>query len=423
MPKDERAFTLLVACPDDVQEEAQRVYEVVEELNIGLGQLHGVRLNVVGWKTHALPGIGSDPQEVINQQLPQEYDIFLGVMWARFGTATPRAGSGTEEEFMKAVAHYRKNPSDVRIMFYFKHAPVPMDNIDHVQLGQVVEFRERLHAEGILYWKFESSKEFEQELRRHLTRQLMELASPSDDGPPDLEAKDVTDDDEKGEAKAVAGAVGEDDEELGYIDYLDQADEQFDKLKAIVERMTTAITDVGSKMRERTKDIEEFVGGRKEVSRKDARVLFGRAATDMNCFASQLNEDLPGFRATLSAGVRAAREAAWLIPDGPAREAQLKKSLDALGGFRSNLDSAIDAIAGFRTTVQNLPKLTVELNRAKRGVSVALTEVLDAMTGGRHLVEKTIGGMEKRSVSDEEVDGEGQSSVEDHSARPPAAGR
>ena len=155
-------------------------------------------------------------------------------------------------------------------------------------------------------------------------------------------------------------------------------------------------------MRERTKDIEEFVGGRKEVSRKEARTLVGRAAIDMNCFASQLNEDLPGFRATLSAGVRAVREAAWLIPDGPARADQLKKSRDVLGEFRSNLHSVIDAIAGFRTTVQNLPKMTAELNRAKRGVSVALTEVLDAMTGGRHLVEETIGEIEKRSVINEE---------------------
>ena len=401
MLKNEPVITLLVACPDDVQEEAQCVYDVVDELNLGLGQLHGARLNAVSWKTHALPGIGPDPQEVINQQLPQDYNIFLGVMWSRFGTATPRAGSGTEEEFMKAVVRYKANPGAVRIMFYFKYAPVPMDNIDHVQLGQVLAFRERLGADGILYGKFESIKEFEQELRRHLTRQLLELVAANDDGPPDLGGKDVTNDDNDN-AETVVGAVGEDDEELGYIDYLDQAEEQFDKLKIIVERFTTAIADVGSNMRERTKDIEEFVGGWKEVSRKEARTLVGRAAIDMNCFASQLNEDLPGFRATLSAGVRAVREAAWLIPDGPARADQLKKSRDVLGEFRSNLHSVIDAIAGFRTTVQNLPKMTAELNRAKRGVSVALTEVLDAMTGGRHLVEETIGEIEKRSVINEE---------------------
>ena len=146
MPKYERVFTLLVACPDDVQEEAQRVYKVAEKINITLEKEHGVRLNVVGWKTHARPGIGSDPQEVINQQLPQKYDIFLGMMWARFGTATPRAGSGTEEEFENAVDRARENSSGVRIMFYFKRAPIPMDNIDLVQLGKVEEFRKRLRA-------------------------------------------------------------------------------------------------------------------------------------------------------------------------------------------------------------------------------------------------------------------------------------
>ena len=70
MLKNEPVITLLVACPDDVQEEAQCVYDVVDELNLGLGQLHGARLNAVSWKTHALPGIG-----LHKRSLPQDYNI------------------------------------------------------------------------------------------------------------------------------------------------------------------------------------------------------------------------------------------------------------------------------------------------------------------------------------------------------------
>ena len=130
-------------------------------------------------KTHASPGIGSDTQDVINQQLPEDYDIFLGVMWARFGTATPRAGSGTEEEFERALTRHHANPRGVRILFYFKRASLPPDAIDPAQLQKVQAFHGRLKREGILYGDFGSSDDFERLVRQHLTMQLHALLASS----------------------------------------------------------------------------------------------------------------------------------------------------------------------------------------------------------------------------------------------------
>ena len=107
--------------------------------------------------------------------LPEDYDIFLGVMWARFGTATPRAGSGTEEEFERALTRHQANSSGVKILFYFKQASLPPDAIDPAQLQKVKAFRVRLKQEGVLYGEFSSSDEFERQLRQHLTQQLREL--------------------------------------------------------------------------------------------------------------------------------------------------------------------------------------------------------------------------------------------------------
>jgi hypothetical protein len=87
MPRDDRVFSVLVACPSDVQEEASLVHSAVEEINLGMASLQAARLEVVNWQSHASPGIGSDAQDVINRQLPEDYDIFLGVMWARFESA------------------------------------------------------------------------------------------------------------------------------------------------------------------------------------------------------------------------------------------------------------------------------------------------------------------------------------------------
>jgi len=84
---------VLVASPDDVQAERTLVREVIDEINQMLAGFE-TRLDFVGWED-ASPAFGVDPQSVVNAQLGDDYDIFVGSLWTRFGTPTPRAGSGT----------------------------------------------------------------------------------------------------------------------------------------------------------------------------------------------------------------------------------------------------------------------------------------------------------------------------------------
>ena len=407
MPRDDRVFSVLVACPSDVQEEAGLVRRAVDEVNLGLASLQSARLEVVDWQTHASPGIGSDAQDVINRQLPKDYDIFLGVMWARFGTATPRAASGTVEEFEGALTRHKDDPSGVKILFYFKQAPLPLDAIDPAQLQKVKAFRKRLKQEGVLYSEFGVSDEFERQIRQHLTQQLQALLGSG----PHLDTKEVTGSpagaQEEREPEQQAGEKVEgDDEELGFFDYLDTAEEQFTESRAVSERMAAAITEVGERMQQRTQEMEEATADGKQLSRQEARVLFGKAAGDMDCFCETLSKDLPRFRDTLASGVAATREAAWLIPNGPERDTQLKKVIDDLGVLRDGFGPAIDGMVGFQGTVQGLPRMTRELNVARKRVSAVLAEVLDAMKGGRHLVRETIALIESAvsKTSPEEVE-------------------
>ena len=307
MPREDRVFSVLVACPSDVQEEAVLVRTAVDEVNLGMASLQAARLEVLDWQTHASPGIGSDPQDVINRQLPEDYDIFLGVMWARFGTATPRAGSGTEEEFERALARHRTSPSGVKILFYFKQASLQPDAIDAAQLQRVQAFRERLKKEGVLYREFESSDEFGRQLRQHLTQQLRALLTESgshldarkDDGSP------AGAQEERDPERHASEEEEESDEELGFFDYLDRAEAHFGESRAVTERMATAITEVGDSMRQRTKELGDATADGKQFSRSEARALFEKAAGDMNCFSEKLSKDLPLFRDTLAGGVAA----------------------------------------------------------------------------------------------------------------------
>jgi hypothetical protein len=54
------------------------------------------------------------------KQIGDKYDIFIGMLSTKFGSRTPRAGSGTEEEFNRGYGRFIKNPNELRIVFYFK---------------------------------------------------------------------------------------------------------------------------------------------------------------------------------------------------------------------------------------------------------------------------------------------------------------
>lgn len=130
MARHEHVLSIFVASPSDVADERSRLEDVVRELNITWSRELGLRLELVRWETHAYPDFGVDPQAVINNQIPDDFDIFIGVMWCRYGTPTNRAESGTIEEFKRAKARHDADPESVGLMVYFKDEPVPPSKVD-----------------------------------------------------------------------------------------------------------------------------------------------------------------------------------------------------------------------------------------------------------------------------------------------------
>jgi hypothetical protein len=123
MTRTENIIRILIASPNDVKEEREVLEDVIRELNITMSKNLGIRLDPIKWETHVYSAVGTDQQAVINDQIEDDYDIFIGIIWKRFGTSTPRAESGTAEEFERAYQKWLKNPKSMEIMFYFKDGP------------------------------------------------------------------------------------------------------------------------------------------------------------------------------------------------------------------------------------------------------------------------------------------------------------
>jgi hypothetical protein len=187
--EDEMKVELLkvfVASPGDVSDERKVVREVIDDLNRSVASEKGVTLQVVGWETDARPAFGGDPQSLVNAQIADmsQYDLFIGVLWDRFGTPTPRAESGTEEEFDRAVEEHRRGRRP-EIMFYFCQRPTAFRSPEQAaQKGQVLQFRSKLQKQS-LTWDFETVEDFRRLLTKHLTLWLKDLGNETPQPPPE----------------------------------------------------------------------------------------------------------------------------------------------------------------------------------------------------------------------------------------------
>jgi hypothetical protein len=182
MSRQETILQVFVASPSDVAEERAALEDVVRELNATWSRTLRCRLELVRWETHAVPGIGEGPQDVVNRTVPQDYDIFIGMLWAHFGTPTDRAESGTEEEFGAAFAKYTNAPNSVDIMFYFKDEPIAPSRLDPEQLRKIHAFRTRLAGLGLL-GSFNTVEDFQNLVRVHLSRLAQKWATAGSESP------------------------------------------------------------------------------------------------------------------------------------------------------------------------------------------------------------------------------------------------
>jgi hypothetical protein len=166
-----RAF---LAAPRDTSEEKEALARVVDSVNRVTGREEGFRIDLVHWSTDTHPAIGPDVQSVVNAQIG-EYDLLVVVLNREFGSRTPRANSGTEEEYDRAYLRYLRDTHSVGILVYFADPLVRLHSIDPISLSQIYQFQRRLGKEGVLYAMYRDIPEFERIISSQLTNACREF--------------------------------------------------------------------------------------------------------------------------------------------------------------------------------------------------------------------------------------------------------
>lgn len=167
MPENTLLLKVLLSSPLDLKKERESFRDLILDVNRYLERICNIRFEPLSSESHTYPSVGSDAQDVINKELPN-YDVYIGIIGKRIGSKTPRAKSGTIEEYQRAYKEYFSEPRSKKILFYFKIENIPTDKINSKDIRKVNEFRKQLEDKGVYYWTYKTIFQFKMNLHFHL---------------------------------------------------------------------------------------------------------------------------------------------------------------------------------------------------------------------------------------------------------------
>ncbi|MDI5985178.1 DUF4062 domain-containing protein [Halomonas sp. M4R5S39] len=184
MPSTRKIIRAFLASPGDLQEERKAIRDVVDEFNESWANELGYQVELVGWE-ETVAGSGR-PQHLINQDLDR-CDLFLGMIWKRWGTPPGHDfSSGFEEEFERSMARCEETGSP-EISLFFKQVPDEFMVDPGDDLKKVIEFRNKTIAgKKILFKNFSTARDIEALARKCVTayvnrvRDVDELSEPDE---------------------------------------------------------------------------------------------------------------------------------------------------------------------------------------------------------------------------------------------------
>jgi tetratricopeptide (TPR) repeat protein len=158
-----------IASPGDLSEERKDFPGILHLLNDVVGHRLNHQLEPLGWE-ETQPNWGR-PQELINQDVRQ-CDVFVMLLWKRWGMPSGKYSSGTEEEFEIAYERYMKTGRP-HLLLYFRSVPQDMMANPGEQLQKVIKFRTRSEVDRVgLFKTYETPQQWKDIVMRHISEWL-----------------------------------------------------------------------------------------------------------------------------------------------------------------------------------------------------------------------------------------------------------
>ncbi|MGN6647325.1 MAG: DUF4062 domain-containing protein [Cytophaga sp.] len=376
MAKSITKYSIFLGSPSDLKEERSAIEEVIKELNLTYGSRLNLIIELLKWETHSAPGIStSAPQGLINEDIGDEYDIFLGIIWKRFGTPTSNAGSGTEEEFNKALHLFSSN-KNIQILFYFKNSPVLLKEVNWLELSKIENFKKALPP-NLLYWDFDTCEELKNFLRLHIPMRIDTLIKNSSQ-------RLITNNQEIGNADSF-----NETEHYGLMDYNEMFESLINDTLISLTAINESTTIVGEEMTKKAEEISRITQ-QKSPNKIVLTEIFKRVAKLMNDYSNRLAIENPIFYHSFEEAIKAGSNLINLSEDFASEKTitDLLESKEAILNFRKILPEVIVSMHSLYKSIEDLPRIQKDINIAKSQLLIQLEGLIEKLNKSQSLTEE-----------------------------------
>lgn len=374
MAKVVKKYDVFISSPSDLAAERDIVQEAIEQLNQIRGLKEGFQLNPLRWEKDVSSQIGDHPQTIINQQIGDEYDIFVGILCNRFGQMTENYNSGTEEEFSRAYERYDKDKQRPEILFYFKDPRKSELPIDAEHFLKVDGFKKKIGSLGI-YENFDSPEHLKAKVLAALAKALDRLEKNA----PIFGSNDVAQESSLSTpADGTMIKVSDFDEDIGIMDLTEMIFDAIEVFSDNLDTMSTATGKLGERMEARTKEIGNLQStGDARKDQKIAKAIIEKVAAELQRYCHTLDQSIPNARREFSYALRCMEHAVIIShQDGMSNQEEAETLVSELEALRSTLSSVHEQTSGFRDEISRLPRMTSKLNQAKRRTVSSIDDFL-----------------------------------------------
>lgn len=352
---------IFISSPGDVKEYRNLILSIVQAWNQRNGRSRKLFFNSLRWEDLVSPDIGRTGQDVINEQIGDSYDIFLGVMWARFGTPTEFAKSGTEEEFDRAVAMHRSG-DQIRVSFLFCTADIPFSNLDGVQFANVQSFKKKAQLQGCLTRDFVDEASLINAVNLVLDRFANTWATLPTDGASIILDQSLTTDLDVSDIKSLNN-----DDDAGVLDVLDDFTRYNESFSKIMDAWSERLNSVQEKTEIATASLLDLTKFGKPAP-EQVRPVINALTEEMEAFGEWGDKEIVNLEQVIE---RLSVNSLLLIDlsnDFNEQRSDVLVSKDALVNLSDTILHTNLSIMSFVEAIEQSPRLDKMLNRANRKV-------------------------------------------------------
>lgn len=368
-------YSIFLASPSDLEEERFAIEEVIKELNITFGAPHNLMIDLIKWETHSAPGISNNyTQDLINKDVGDEYDIFIGLLWKKFGTATENADSGTEEEFMRAFNRFQDNPNSLQVLFYFKQAvPKSMKELNPKELLKIETFKNKIEEKKVLHWDFDTSENLKTQLRLHIPKRINDLINSTS----------------KTTENTAIIELNDQEDELGLLDYIEMFTSSLSESNISLLRIGEATEWIGVEITKKTEEINRIskLANPNQIVIKE---VIKRIAKLMNDYTQRIELDIPIYYSSFQESINAGSNLINLADDFYTDETiiELEETKDSIFELRVGITDGLTGMNSFYESIKELPRIQKEINIAKKNLLSNLGDLIQKLEQSLILTEE-----------------------------------